>query len=143
MAKVKTYLSDEVIVTFFGVPITGRPDAEFITIAPMRERWTDQDGSDGEVMRSRSNNKRHDVSLILMQSSDSNLYLSGLAELDNKSAEGKGPLLVTDLSGTTLYFWPEAWIQQEADGNFGREGTDRTWPLRTGQAASSVVGGNN
>ena len=144
MSGVKTYLPDEVVVTFLGVPLSGFADGDFITVSPNSEGWTKQIGADGEVARSRTNDFTHNVEVTLMQTSESNLYMSGIAEADRISGTGKGPLSVTDLSGNSLHFWAEAWIEINSDDTFGKETGDRTWKLTTGQSSlgSNIVGGN-
>ena len=145
MGGVKTYLADRVIINFNGVNLTGYADGEFCVVSPNAEAWTKTSGADGEKVRSRSNDFSHTVDINLLQSSKSNDYLSGVAEVDRLTGLGKGPLLITDLSGSTLHFWPEAWIQQNADSAFGKEAGERSWTFDTGDIApgSNIVGGNN
>lgn len=143
--SVKTYLADRVLINFNGVPLTGYADGEFCIVTPNAEGWTKVSGADGEKVRSRSNDFSHNVELNFLQSSVSNTYLSGVAEADRLTGLGKGPLLITDLSGQTLHFWAEAWIIQNADSSFGKEAGERSWSLDTGDITpgSNIVGGNN
>lgn len=142
MAKSFTYDPKSVIITFGSVAIEGFAD-DIITVTPNEDFFTKQVGADGEVSRARSANRTHDVVITLKQTSLSNLYLSGILEADGISNAGALPLSITDLGGSTLFFWPEAWIRTPPEVGFGKELKDREWTFDTGQPSSSVIGGAN
>ncbi len=139
---VKTYDPKQVIVTFGGVPISGFADGTFISVSPNNDRFTKAVGADGEVARSKSVDYSHEVTLTLLQTALSNAYLTGILTADQLTNEGKLPLSITDLSGTTLMLWPEAWIRVEPDVEFAKETGERAWVFDTGQPAVNVIGGN-
>jgi hypothetical protein len=135
-----TYDPKLVIITYGGTPISGFVDGTFIDIAPSKEGFTRKVGADGEVMRSRSNDNTHDVTVTLMQSSLANQYLSTCNQADRLSGAGMLPLSITDMNGTTLCFWPQAWVEVPSWG-FATEDTDRGWVFHTGQIATDNRGG--
>lgn len=139
---VNTYDPKKVIITFGGVPITGFADGTFVQIDPNAEMWIKKVGADGEVIRSQSNDNTHTVQITLQQSSASNDYLSTCMNADKLTGMGMLPLSITDLNGTTLHFWPQAWIQTDPSYGFAKEVTDRQWTLHTGQEIGGNYGGN-
>ena len=139
---VKTYDPREVIVTFGGIPLTGFADGTFITVSRASERFTKAVGADGEVARSRNNDNTHEVTLTLIQTSPSNNYLSIIARVDKIMNMGVKALSITDLSGSTLFFWNEAWINNDPDVEFNKEIGDRAWVFNTGQVKEDFIGGS-
>lgn len=137
----KTYDPKKIIVIFCGVQLSGFADGSFVSISPAAERFTKVVGADGEVGRAKSNDYTAEISITLAQTSISNDYLSSKLYADKVLGSGLGPLLVRDMNGTTLHFWPEAWIKQEADEEFGKELGDREWAFDTGQPADNNIGG--
>ena len=139
---VKNYDPKRVNVFFGGVPITGFADGSFISVTPSSQYWTKVSGADGEKARAKSNDNSHEVTITLMQTSQSNDYLSGILALDRASNAGKLPLTIVDLSGTTKMNWLNAWIRQPPDVDESKEITERAWVFDTGDIDIEVYGGN-
>ena len=142
MAPLRTYSPDQVSVVIGDRPITGFADGTFISASRLNDTFTDAAGASGEVGRTKSNDKRGDVVLTLMQVSPDNDYLSGLATLDE--ATGKNPfnILIRDQNGTTLLEAESAWIVKPSDVELSKEPSDRAWTIRCASLLMSV-GGNN
>jgi hypothetical protein len=120
-------------VNVAGLPIeSGFDDGEFLRIEQEADDFVDKAGTDGEVTRSKTNDRRATITIILMQSSDGNALLSGLNNIDRLAGNGAGvgPLLVRDRQGTALYAAAECWISKPPDVSFDREPTAREWTLR-------------
>jgi len=129
----KVYDANEILMIIAGIPVTsGYDDGEFCRIEQETEDFTDKVGTDGEVTRSRTNDKRATCSVILMQSSLGNALLSALNNIDRLAGNGAGvgPFLVQDLQGTALYAAAECWISKPPDVSFDREPTAREWTIR-------------
>jgi hypothetical protein len=139
--QIKSYDPNQVIIIYGGVPISGLADGTFIQVTNA-DAWSKKVGADGEVGRSKSNDYTSEVTLTLMQTSSSNNYLSGIVAIDKASNAGALPLQILDLSGTSLHFWPQAWIRKTADAGYSKEIGDRAWVFDTGQPAQNVVGGD-
>ncbi len=139
---VKTYNPSKVIITFKGKTIQGYADGTFVSVTPSSEWWTKSTGADGEVSRSATNDYTHEVEFTLKQTSSSNDYLSQEAMKDKRLGTGKGELQIKDTGGTTIFFWPEAWIRQPADNENAKETSERSWTLDTGQVKEMNIGGN-
>ena len=139
--SVKSYNAAEVSIIFAGIPLEGFADGTFVTAARNNDSFALTVGSDGEGARSKSNDKSGIVTLTLMQSSLSNDLLSAQALLDELSGDGIAPLLIKDLSGTTLVAAETAWIRKPSDVEFSKEITTREWIIET-NALDIFVGGN-
>jgi hypothetical protein len=129
----KVYDADQVSVNIAGIPVTGGyADGEFLRIEFEGDAFTDVAGTDGEVTRSKTNDRRATATLSLMQTADANNLLAGLAELDRNSPNGAGvgAFLVRDRQGTAIYEASECWIQKTPDATFDREATPREWVVR-------------
>lgn len=138
----QTYDAKKVIVTIGGNPITGFADGTFLSIVPNADDFTKVAGADGNVARSKSNDKSFRVTLTLMQTSPSNDVLSSLRRADSIANAGIVPIQVKDLGGTSIFSAPECWVARPPDGEFGKELSQRAWMIDTGPA-DYFVGGNS
>lgn len=130
MGAAKIYNADEVSFSFSGVPCSsGWADGEFVTIEQNEDAFAIVVGTDGEVARSKTNNKTARITLKLLQTSTYNAVLSAIHEADKNTAGGTGvfPLLVSDNNGLAKYAAKSAWIVKGADVSFDRTATVREW----------------
>lgn len=81
------------------------------------------------------------MTLTLKQSSPSNDVLSGFMAIDEATNAGVVPVLIKDLSGNSIYFGAQAWINQYANSTFGKDISDRQWTLTLAEA-DIFVGSN-
>jgi hypothetical protein len=139
---VKTYDAKKVIITFGGTPIGGFADGSFVKVTAAADLFTQKVGADGEIVRSRNSDNTHTVDITLAQSSPSNTYLNTIKEMDRLSNLGIRPLSITDLSGSSLFFWPQAYISKDPDVEFAQESTARAWSFKTGHVANHNVNGD-
>ena len=131
----KIYNANEVMISIAGIPIHktgGYADGEFLRIEKEADDVADYVGTDGEVTASLGNDQRHDVTIILAQSSDSNDLLSALRNkmIATKMRQGVGAFLVQDMSGRTLFSAPQCYVKKPPSAAFGRETSTREWPIR-------------
>lgn len=129
----KVYDADAISITVAGLPIdSGYDDGEFLRIEQESDDFTDKVGTDGEVTRSKTKDRRATVSIILMQTSTGNALLSGLNNIDRAAGNGAGvgPFLARDRQGLALYAAAECWISKPPDVSFDREATAREWTIR-------------
>lgn len=128
----KVYDADQVSLVFMGIPIeSGYADGEFLTIEQSAQDFDVVVGTDGEVTRSKTNNRHAVIKVKLMQSSSGNTALSALNNLDvlTPGGAGVGPMLVRDRQGTSLYTASKCWIAKPPDVSFDRTATSREWTL--------------
>lgn len=138
---VKTYDPKKVIVTFGGVPISGFADGTFIAVKPASDTWVKKVGADGEVSRVKTNDDTSEVTLTLKATSPSNTYLTGVRTTDKLTGAGVLALTISDLSGTLVLFWPQAWIKKMPEVNRAKELGDTVWDFDTGQISGDTIGG--
>lgn len=129
----KIYDADQVSLNIAGIPITGGyADGEFLRIEKETDDFTDVVGTAGEVTRSKTKDGRATITVILMQTADSNATLAALSQVDRAAPNGAGvgSFLVRDRQGTSLYEADECWISKSPDAAFDREATSREWICR-------------
>lgn len=129
----KIYNADEVSIVFGVLPIAGGlGDGEFLRVEQLTDAFEDVVGTDGEVTRSKTNDRRVTVTLTLMQTSQWNAALSLLHEADKNTAGGTGvlPLLIKDNNGIGIWTAKDAWIVKAPDLTFDRTATGREWVFR-------------
>lgn len=136
-----TYDPKSVIITIGGVPISGYADGTFLEIVADTQQFTKVIGADGYTTRVKSNNYGALATLTISQSSPSNDVLSGFLALDRASNAGIVPVLIKDLSGSTIFFAGTGWIRQFPDVTFGNEINNRAWQIDLAEA-DIFVGGN-
>jgi len=139
----RIYDSNQVQVAFAAIPVQGYADGDFLTITYETDAFSDVAGTDGDVARSKTNDRRATVEIILMSTSPTNDLLSAvhLADINTPGGAGVGAFLVTDLNGTSLFTAGNAWVQKAPDVTYGREANERTWTLRV-DSLVAFTGGN-
>jgi len=140
----KIYDADQVAIIIAGRPLLGGfADGEFVRIERESPAFDDVVGTDGEVSRSKTNDNRATVTVLLMQTSDSNAILSALHNQDKiaTGGSGVGPLVIKDLQGTTLYASGECWVRSTPNASFDRTATSREWEIRVANL-QDFTGGN-
>lgn len=142
--KLKVYDPSEVLVQFGAITVEGYADGTFVVIEDDEDAYSMQVGTDGEAVRSKSNNRGATITITLLQSSSSNDLLSAQHNLDRLSSGGKGiaPLLIKDNNGLAIYTAETAWIQKRPSAEFAREATSREWVLRTNNLIPIDAGNN-
>lgn len=140
---IKTYDPDQVALVFAAIPLGGYADGEFIRVTQTTEAFTTAAGTDGEIIRIKSGDRRMRITVPLMQSSDSNALLSAihLLDLNTPNGAGIGVFSMTDLSGTTALLAPEAWIVGWPEQAYDKAASTREWVFECGEP-KVFVGGN-
>ena len=136
-----TYDPAQVVITIGGIPMSGFSEATFIELAYTEPTWNMITGADGLTTRSKTNNYTATLTLTLKQSSVSNDVLSGLFEADRLSNAGVVPVMIKDLSGTTVMFSATGWIRQLPTMTFSKDVADRGWEIDLADV-EYFIGGN-
>jgi len=134
--NVMTYDPKKVILTLGGTPINGFTDGSFVQVEGNLETWIKKVGADGEVNRALTNDNTHTITITLLQTSKSNLYLKTVYKKDRATGQGMLPFTFVDLSVDEEEgerFWPEAWISLDPPIGRARDTTDVVWTIHTGQ----------
>lgn len=138
---VKSYDPKKVSLVIGPHAASGYMKGTFIELEFDSDAFTKVVGSDGEVARSKSNDYAGALKLTLMQTSDTNDYLSSLAILDRASGTGVVPVLLRDALGRTLASSTAGWVKKIPKIGFGQEIEAREWVLDLAQL-DVFVGGN-
>lgn len=133
MGNFHVYDPNEITIMVCGIPIEGGfADGSFVEVDQDSDDFDDVVGTDGDVTRSKTNDRRATVTLTLMQSSEANALLSALNNLDRKQSNGAGvgPLLIKDNQGTSLYAAEKSWIAKPPTAGFDKKAGPREWKIR-------------
>lgn len=143
MSDVLTYDPKKNIIIYGGRQLTGFAEDDMITIKPLGDGMQIHSGADGEVGRSVDPNRTFEVKVSLATSSKSNDYLSECYNKDRRTGSYMLPLTIKDLSGSTLFFAKQAWVQNFPESKRGRNIDNQDWTFNTGQVNDPVIGGND
>jgi Protein of unknown function (DUF3277) len=136
----KTYDPKEHVVTLGGLILQGFAENKFISVKRVSPTFTDQVGASGEVVRSKSNDRRGEVTFTVLASSTVNDALSALITLDEQTGAGVGAFQVVDLNGTSVQHSPNAWISKWPDWERGKESGENEWTFRLDNLTPFVGG---
>jgi hypothetical protein len=137
----KSYNAAEVTVIFGTRALKGLAEGSFVTVSRTEDAFTMQVGADGEVTRSRTNNRSGSIEITLQQASEDNAYLQQQAIIDENTGAGILPVKIMDQSGSYVAAAAEAWIRKSADNEFARDSGERTWTIDCAQL--DQIGGGN
>lgn len=143
MSDVLTYDPKKNIIIYGGRQLTGFAEDDMIIIKPLGDGMQIYSGADGEVGRSVDPNRTFEVKVSLATSSKSNDYLSECYNKDRRTGSYMLPLTIKDLSGSTLFFAKQAWVQNFPESKRGRKIDNQDWTFNTGQVNDPVIGGND
>lgn len=143
MSDVLTYNPKKNIIIYGAKQLTGFAEDDMITIKPLGDGMQIFSGADGEVGRSIDPNSTYEVTVSLATSSKSNDYLSNCFNKDRKTGNNMLPLIIKDLSGSTLFFAKQAWIKNFPETKRGRKISNQDWTFNTGQVDDPIIGGND
>ena len=129
----KRYDAAQVTLFFMGLLInSGYADGEFLTIVQETPDYETVVGTDGEVSRSRTNNRHATIMVKLAQTSQGNTLFSTLSNAGLLAANGAdiGPMLVRDrVSGTCMYTAGNCWVSEWPTVSYDNKVTMRNWTL--------------
>lgn len=137
------YDPDQITIIFAGIRMSGYADGEFVRVEPASQDFTSKAGTDGEVTRSKTNDRRATITIILEQTSPVNAQLSALrkTDLNAPNGAGVGAFLMRDRNnGNTLYKAQNAWIQGPPSSSFGRESGPREWVIEVDKLDQFIAG---
>lgn len=138
----KTYDPKQVKLVVGAKIITGYAEGTFIKGGRSADTWKKQVGASGEVVRSKTSDLTGEFEITLLQTSESNDWLSALAKLDETANAGAVPLLLMDMNGTTICAAKTCWVRKPSDVEFEKgNATERKWTLDTDEL-EYFVGGN-
>lgn len=137
----KTYNLKEVAIVCGGNLGQGFSDGDAVTVEYDDNIYNTSVGADGEVTRSKSNNRVATITIRLQKTSDFNDVLNNFYQSDRLSDSGVFPFMLKDNKGRELHAAEKCWIEKEPSIAFGKEAGDREWTLKTNELVSTF-GGN-
>lgn len=137
------YDPDQVLAYFNGILMQGFAEDEAIAVEQVSDAFEDVVGVDGEVARSKSNDKRVKVTVKLLQTSLTNAALSAIhqTDLNAPNGAGVGAFSLQDLNGKTIVEGPQAWIKSMPPSTFARTAKSREWVIMVA-VGTRIEGGN-
>ena len=139
---VRTYDAARVAVTVNGVNISGFGEATFVSVEREEENFVKVVGADGNVSRSKTNNKSGSLTITLQQTSPSNDVLSGLAAKDEATSDAIFPVIVKDVTGGSRIFSATGWMQGVPVIEFAKEISTREWIIDLADIEFNISGNN-
>lgn len=124
------YDPNEVAIYFNGVLIQGFADGEYISVEHPADDFDEVVGTDGEVARSKTNDRRIKVTVKLLQTSLSNAKLTAISKTDRNAPNGAGvgTFSMQDLSSLgTVVSGEQSWIKARPGASFDRTAKSREW----------------
>lgn len=130
--RVTTYSADEITLSLAGIAIdSGFATGEFLSIEMMEEDFKAKVGANGEVARSKTNNRMATVKVKLLQGSQGHSRLSALraSALDATNGLDVGAFLCKDRGGLAKAQGDKAWISKPPTMGFGVEAGEWEWTI--------------
>ena len=125
MSQVKTYDPKKVTAIFGPLILSGFSEGTFIKIETQGDGITAIVGCDQEIVRNIAPDSiLKQITITLLQSSDSNDKLSLIHDADNQTGAGILPLAIKDLSGRSLMVTDQAWIVKKPNMQRGKTASD-------------------
>lgn len=138
--RIDTYDPKDIIFIVAGSIITGFGPNTIILVDREANQVEDEVGAEGDVARRITNDRRGSITATLLQTSPSNLILSGLARVDELTGNGIFPVLCKDNRSNDLFLAPNTWIQKMPQTTYSAGIETREWVFRSGNL-QMVVGG--
>ena len=138
--SLNTYNPKDIDIIVGGKIISGFADTK-VKVNRDSNAYEDDVGTDGDVVRYGTNDKRGSIEITLQAQSASNLYLSGLAKADELSGAGTIPTIVKDNRGNDLHAAPTSWVQKIPEAAYIKGVASRVWVIRTDNL-TSLLGGS-
>ena len=143
---IKTYDPKANVITLGGLILQGFAENKFLSAKRTSATFTTQIGASGEVARTKSNDRRGEITFTTLASSSTNDALSALALLDEQTGAGVGAFQLQDANGTTLLHAANAWVSKYPDTELGKELGETEWmiscdSLDVFRGGTSTVGG--
>ena len=139
--RLAKYNPDQVSITCGGVAIQGFADGEFITVEQMTPTFDEVVGTDGEVARSKTSDKRLKVVIKLLQTSQSNPVLTSLHNDDANDAAGiTFEFQMEDTLGGSIAFGAESWVVEIPPASMDRTAKSREWEIHVANGDREEAG---
>jgi hypothetical protein len=133
---------DQVDVIVSGFTMSGFADNSMIEFEEDGDRFSEVDGIDGTMTRSKKMVRKATLTIHLQNTSNSNDILTALLETDLSTPGGAGVVagLIRDKNGATVYAISKMWVMALPKDEMSDKATDRAWKLRCTQYKAFLGG---
>lgn len=137
------YDPKKVFASYGLIPLGDFAPGTYIEAVPNKDDFRTVGGSDGSVDFIKNIGITYTIKMLIMQTSQTNTFLSASRLADVTGNVGVLPLLLKDNSpnGTTVLFMPRARIIRPPSLNLADTTTPREWTF-SGVSGEYVIGGN-
>lgn len=136
-----TYDPKKVFMSYGPAFLGDFAEGSFITCEPDQDDYATKRGTDGRVDFVRNIGRTFTVRCRILQTSIFNDALSAARLLDLTSNTGPLPLIIKDLQGLSLQFFPQARIMTNPALSYGDTTEAREWTFKCTNG-DMFVGGN-
>ena len=136
----ENYDPAQVSLVVGGNIISGFSDGSMIKVSRDEATFSLKTGADGELARTRNHNRQGKVVVSLMQTSQSNLVLSSLHNIDELTGVPAGSLRLADALGNTVLSGDNCFIEKLADVGYSKDLEIREWTICVPKL-DGVIGG--
>lgn len=135
-----------IAVSFLGTIISngGAGSGGFCKIEKEDPTWKHTKGVGGDVARYRVGSEMYKITITVLQTSKLNAILTTIQQADAIATNGSGvgPLLITDLGGTSTFAAGSSWLEgPPTTREYSNEVKDNEWVIMA-NADLNVVAGN-
>lgn len=135
------YDPKRIMISVGALVVTGFIDGTFVTITPDGDNFSMYKGADGMISRANLNPSTAILKISLAQTSPANDVLSDMMKVDITTSQSTFPIVVQDLSGTTMHTAASCWIIKQPEQKFGKNINAIEWEIQlTGYTGH--IGGN-
>lgn len=132
-----SYDPKNITLIYDQVVIEGFADGSFVNVEYNADSWTFRKGSDGNGVRSKTNDQSARFTITLMPGATGNLPLNRNLQADKVSNSGVKPISLIDSSTGDFFVAEGAWVVREPGQDYQTEAQNREWILEADDVQSN------
>ena len=131
--RVRTYDPKQLYYSWGGIPLnTGQPDDTFLSIELPEDIYEKVRGAGGEIARVNKNVYDATITCTWMQTNIVIDQVIALATADQLTNESALPFTAIDINGTSIFEYPQAWVQTMPTVDYSNSMSNRQIVFATG-----------
>ncbi len=130
--SVQTFNPNELFIAVGGVLLSGFAE-QIVTVERDQPVAFDERGTEGEIIRYLSEDRRGDITFTLLATSPGNLVLSTFVNADELTGVQVFPVIIRDGAGNALdlVVAPLCWVRAHAPISYSKGVEVRPWVIRS------------
>lgn len=137
---VRTYNPKDVDLIIGGAKIDGYADGTFIEVVRNSNAFETTAGADGQIARAKTNDNSADITVTLLQTSNSNATLNIIAENDEQTGKGVVPIVIKERETGNKIQGGSGWCKKRPDVTYAKEISDRVWVFTIANSRTEMTG---